>query len=122
MAAFIEVYPKRAFTFVESKPDEDIYEIRVTLKDVPGALAKAASLVAEAGINMKTSIVFSTLSEEKQGFWTTFIDVSKSKMQIDELIKKLNLMLLWVLKLSNLNQQHTTSCTFQCCMERKEPS
>ena len=54
----MEVYPKRAFTFVESKPDEDIYEIRVTLKDVPGALAKAASLVAEAGINVKTSIVF----------------------------------------------------------------
>lgn len=90
MVTFMEVYPKRAFTFVESKPDEDIYEIRVTLKDVPGALAKAASLVAEAGINVKTSIVFTTLPEEKQGFWTAFIDVSKSKMQIDELIKKLN--------------------------------
>ena len=86
----MEVYPKRAFTFVESKPGEDIYEIRVTLKDVPGALAKVSSLVAEAGINIKTSIVFSTLPEEKRGFWTAFIDVSKSKMQTDELTKRLN--------------------------------
>ena len=86
----MEVYPKRAFTFVESKPDEDIYEIRVMLKDVPGALAKASSIVAEAGINIKTSIVFSTLPAEERGFWTAFIDVSRSKIQIDELTKKLN--------------------------------
>ena len=72
----IEVYPKRTFTFVESKLGEDIYEMRVTLKDVPGALAKVSSLVAEAGINIKTSIVFSTLPEEKRGFWTAFIDLS----------------------------------------------
>lgn len=86
----MEVYPKRVFTFVESKPGEDIYEIRVALKDVPGALAKAASVVAEAGINVKTSIVFATLPAEEQGFWTAFIDVSKSKIQIEELTKKLN--------------------------------
>ena len=73
----MEVYPKRAFTFVESKPGEDIYELRVTLKDVPGALAKASSIVAEVGINIKTSIVFSTLPAEERGFWTAFIDVSR---------------------------------------------
>lgn len=86
----MEVHPKRAFTFVETKPGEDIYEIRVTLKDVPGALARAASLVAEAGINVKTSIVFATPPKETQGFWTALIDVSNSKMQIDELKEKLN--------------------------------
>jgi len=61
----MDVYPKRAFTFVESRPDEDIYEIRVTLKDVPGALAKAASLVAEAGINVKNC--FCNLTGGKAG-------------------------------------------------------
>jgi len=86
----IEVYPKRTFTFVESKLGEDIYEMRVTLKDVPGALAKASSVVAEAGVNIKTSIVFHLLPEEKRGFWSAFIDVSKSKMQTDELTKRLN--------------------------------
>jgi len=86
----VDVYPKRVFTFVESRPGEDIYEIRVMLRDVPGALAKTANVIAEAGINIKTSIVFASLPNEKQGFWTAFIDVSNSKIGIDELTEKLN--------------------------------
>lgn len=86
----MKLYPKRAFTFVETSPDEDIYEIRVKLKDVPGAVAKTATIIADAGVNIKTSTLFISPLNKPEGFWTAFIDVSKSKIPIEELTRKLD--------------------------------
>ena len=85
----MELYPKRAFTFVELNPDEDVYEIRIKLKDVPGAVAKAANIIAESQMNIKTSTLFNSPINKKEGFWTAFIDSSKSKIEIGELARKL---------------------------------
>jgi len=40
--------PKMAFTFIESKPDEEIYETCIALKDVCGAVAKTTKVLSDA--------------------------------------------------------------------------
>ena len=85
----MELYPKRAFTFIELNPDEDVYEIRIKLKDVPGAVAKTANVISEAGMNIKTSTLFVSPVDKKEGFWTAFLDISKSNIEIEELARRL---------------------------------
>jgi len=85
----IELYPKRAFTFVELDSNEDVYEVRIKIKDIPGAIVKVASIIAEAQVNIKMSTFFNSPVNKKEGFWTAFIDISKSKTEIEELVKRL---------------------------------
>ena len=50
--------PNGAFSLEEMKPDERVYEVRVLLKDVPGALAKVGEMLADANVNLKTGSAF----------------------------------------------------------------
>ena len=50
--------PKKVFTLDEVKPGEKCVQICLVLKDVPGALAKAARFLADAGVNIKTGSTF----------------------------------------------------------------
>lgn len=81
--------PKRAFTFIESRPNEEVYEISVLLKDVQGAIAKTAQTLADAHVDIRTSILFSAIECEERGYWTAFIDVSKASKTIKQLEKEL---------------------------------
>lgn len=85
--------PKRVFTLEEAKPDEEIYEMCITLKDVPGALAKAAKVLADANVNVKMGSSFYAPGHPGVGFWSSFIDVSKatrSTLQLEEELRRLD--------------------------------
>ncbi len=82
--------PKRSFTLVETKPGEKIYEICIALKDVCGAIAIAAKIFSEAKIDIRTSALFAGEGPNPLGYWTSFIDVSKSTMNIKQLEKNLH--------------------------------
>lgn len=85
--------PKRAFTLVETKPSEDIYEICVTLKDVYGAVSKTANVLSDARVNIRTSILFDAVEKNSVGYWTSFVDLSKAIKdikQIEEELRKLD--------------------------------
>jgi predicted hydrocarbon binding protein len=70
-------------------PDEIVYELCIKLKDVPGAIAKAAKLLSDSGVNIKSSSLFYSPKSTKIGFWTSFIDLSKANSSIEKLDQKL---------------------------------
>lgn len=73
----------------EVKPGEKLYEVCIILKDVRGAIAKAAKMFADANVNIKTGALFYIPSNPKLGAWTSFIDISKATLTIQDLEKKL---------------------------------
>jgi predicted hydrocarbon binding protein len=79
------VIPKRLFSLEEVKPGEKLYEVCVLLKDVPGALAKAAKTLADARVNIKAESSFYVPRYEDVCFWTAFLDVSKATQDINGL-------------------------------------
>lgn len=81
--------PKRTFSMVEKKPGEKLYEVCIILKDVRGAIAKAAKVLADANVNIKTGALFYIPSNPELGAWTSFIDVSKATLSIQDLEKRL---------------------------------
>lgn len=81
--------PKRAFSLEQVKPHEKLYEVSIILKDIPGALAQAAKVLADAGVNLKTGSVFYIPGQSGTGSWASFIDVSKATQSIHELERKL---------------------------------
>jgi len=81
--------PKRTFSMEEVKPGEKLYEVCIILKDVRGAIAKAAKVLADANVNIKTGALFYIPGNPELGAWTSFIDVSKAKLSIPNLEKKL---------------------------------
>ncbi|HDI07562.1 MAG TPA: ACT domain-containing protein, partial [Candidatus Bathyarchaeota archaeon] len=50
--------PKRLYSVDVVRPGEQLHQICIVLRDVPGALAKAAKVLADANINIKTSSSF----------------------------------------------------------------
>ncbi|RLG93089.1 hypothetical protein DRO34_01275 [Candidatus Bathyarchaeota archaeon] len=82
-------HPKRAFTLIESKPNEEVYEIRVLLKNVQGAVAKVAQVLANAHVDIRTSVLFDAVEHEGKGYWTAFIEVSKASKGVKQLEKEL---------------------------------
>lgn len=82
--------PKMAFTFIESKPDEEIYEICIALKDVCGAVAKTTKVLSDAKVDIRTSTLFIAKGSTGLGYWTPFIDVSKATEGIKEIEENLN--------------------------------
>lgn len=85
----LKTLPKRDFSVVEVEPGENLYEICIILKDVPGALAETAKVLADAHINIKTGSIFYLPGSSKLGAWTSFIDVSKAKRDINDITKEL---------------------------------
>jgi len=81
--------PKRTFSLEEAKPDEKLYEVCIILKDVRGAIAKAAKVLADANVNLKTGALFYIPGKSELGAWTSFIDISKATLSIQDLEKKL---------------------------------
>ena len=82
-------YPKRTFSMEEVRPGERLYEVCIILRDVQGAIAKAAQVLADANINIRTGTVFHTLDKSKLGIWASFIDISKATLNIQDLEEKL---------------------------------
>lgn len=76
----------------EAKPGEKLYELSVLLKDVKGAVADVAKLLAESDVNLKTGSLFYVPGKQEVGCWTTFIDVSKCTKSIAELERELQLL------------------------------
>jgi len=83
------IIPKRVFTLEEAKHGEKLYEVRIILRDVPGALAKAAKVLADANVNIKTGSVFYVTGHPELGFWASFLDVSKATRSVHELEEEL---------------------------------
>jgi len=73
----------------EVRPGEKLYEVCIVLKDVRGAIAKAAKVLADANVNIKTGALFYIPSNPELGAWTSFIDVSKATLSVKDLEKKL---------------------------------
>lgn len=81
--------PKRAFSLVEAKEGEKIYELCIILKDAKGALAKTAKVLSDANINIKTASLFYLPKHSDVGSWTCFVNVSKAERSIHELREEL---------------------------------
>ncbi len=84
-----DIIPKRAFTFIEAEPNEEIYEISIKLRDVNGALSKAAKTLSDANVNIRTSSLFVTEGESGIGYWTSFVDLAKTKGSVKALEKSI---------------------------------
>lgn len=81
--------PKRAFTLLNEKPGEEIYEICITLKDVRGALSETARVLSDVNANIRTSILFDAAEKNGIGYWTSFVDMSKAVKDIKQIKKEL---------------------------------
>lgn len=65
-------------------PSAKLVEIHVQLDDVPGALAKVATILAEKNVDL-LSTQSRTLHRGQTAEWNTIADVSKCKLKLSEL-------------------------------------
>jgi len=65
----VKVVPKKVFTLDDVGSEEKSHQICIVLRDVPGALAKAAKVLANANINVKTSSTFYLAEYPNAGVW-----------------------------------------------------
>jgi predicted hydrocarbon binding protein len=84
-----DLVPKRVFTFFKMKPNEEIYEVCITLKDVHGAVAETARVLSNAHVNLRNSILFDAVEKSGAGYWTSFVDLSKAVMDIKQIEEEL---------------------------------
>jgi predicted hydrocarbon binding protein len=84
-----QILPKKVFSLDEVRPGERSHQICVVLKDVPGALAKAAKVLADANMNSKTGSTFYVAEYPNAGIWSSFVDVSKATRSIERVKKEL---------------------------------
>lgn len=77
--------PKLAFTRIKIRPDEKIYEICITLKDVHGAISSTAKVMSDAHINLRTATLFDAIEKNGVGYWTSFVDLSRAVKDIQEI-------------------------------------
>lgn len=83
------LHSKKIFAFIETRPEEKIYEVCITLKDVPGAVSKTADILSAANANLRTSTLFDADEQDNTGYWTSFVDVSKAKKNIGQIEKEI---------------------------------
>ncbi|RLI29416.1 AbrB family transcriptional regulator [Candidatus Bathyarchaeota archaeon] len=69
-------------------PEAKLYELRITIDDAPGALAKAALKLAELGVDL-LSTQSRTLYRRKMAEWFIVADLSKCKVKPVKLEKYL---------------------------------
>ena len=69
-------------------PEAKLFELSITFSDVPGALAKAASILADKGVDLLSS-ESRTLRRGKSAEWVIVADVSRCKCTIKELEQKI---------------------------------
>lgn len=85
----LSTLPKKVYSLDEVRPGEKPHQICIVLRDVPGALAKAAKVMADANINIKTSSSFYVEEYPNAGVWSSFIDISKATKSLEEVEKEL---------------------------------
>ena len=69
-------------------PEAKLVELSITFSDVPGALAKSASILADEGVDLLSSESL-TLRRGKSAEWVIVADVSRCKCTLKELEKKI---------------------------------
>jgi len=69
-------------------PEAQLVEFRIKFQDVPGALARAAAVLAEQGVDL-LSTESRTLRRGESAEWFAIADVSKSKCKLEELKEKI---------------------------------
>jgi prephenate dehydratase len=69
-------------------PEAKLVEINITFSDNPGALAKAASILAEQEVDLLSS-ESRTLRRGKSAEWVAVADVSRCKCSLEELKQKI---------------------------------
>ena len=68
-------------------PEARLVEFRITFEDVPGALAKAAAVLAREGVDLLSS-ESRTLRRGDSAEWFVIADVSKCKCKLEKLERK----------------------------------
>lgn len=69
-------------------PEARLVEFHIAFRDVPGALARVAAVLAEEGIDL-LSTESRTLRRGESAEWFAIVDVSKSKCELKELREKI---------------------------------
>ena len=69
-------------------PEAKLIEFCITFSDVPGALAKAANILAKQGVDLLSS-ESRTLRRGKSAEWVVVADVSRCKCKLEELEQKI---------------------------------
>ena len=65
-------------------PEAKLVEFRIAFSDMPGALAKAANILARQGVDLLSS-ESRTLRRGKSAEWVVVADVSRCKCKLEEL-------------------------------------
>jgi len=86
LVAELEEKEVRILPFAD--PQAQLVELRITFSDMPGALAKAASILAEAGVDLLSS-ESRTLRRGKSAEWVVVADVSGCRCKLEELERKI---------------------------------
>ena len=69
-------------------PEAKLIEFCITFSDMPGALAKAANILARQGVDLLSS-ESRTLRRGKSAEWVVVADVSRCKCKLEELEQKI---------------------------------
>ena len=69
-------------------PEAKLIELRITFSDIPGALAKAANILASQGVDLLSS-QSRTLRRGRSAEWVVVADVSRCKCKVEELERKI---------------------------------
>ncbi|KYH38691.1 MAG: hypothetical protein AYL30_003350 [Candidatus Hecatellales archaeon B24] len=69
-------------------PEAQLYELRILMNDIPGALAKAATKLAEIGVDL-LSTQSRTIYRGRLAEWYAVVDLSKCKVKAEALEAKL---------------------------------
>jgi AbrB family looped-hinge helix DNA binding protein len=69
-------------------PEAKLVEIHITFADVPGALARVATILAKEGVDL-LSTESRSLRRGESAEWVAIVDISKCKVESDELKRKL---------------------------------
>ena len=69
-------------------PEAKLVEFRISFSDMPGALAKAANILANQGVDLLSS-ESRTLRRGKSAEWVVVADVSRCKCKLEELEQKI---------------------------------
>ncbi|RLI24050.1 MAG: AbrB family transcriptional regulator [Candidatus Hecatellales archaeon] len=69
-------------------PEAQLYELRILMDDMPGALAKAATKLAEMGVDL-LSTQSRTIYRGRLAEWYAVVDLSKCKVKPGDLEKEL---------------------------------
>ncbi len=69
-------------------PEARLVELSISFSDVPGALAKAAGILASEGVDLLSS-ESRTLRRGKSAEWVVMADVSRCKCKPEELKEKI---------------------------------